>query len=166
MAGKLGAAVALSRICSGTVPTTAVVKVLEASGLSQQDVLGETPIRERMQNQASAVMIATELQKESGELRRDRAIGMRKLSRQFRPERAVAARRCGLSRERQPQDHMEPCMSQLTKPPFSMVGIDHVVFLVDDLAARRRAGMPRFWAASPAIPTRSSEWSSSGAAPR
>jgi len=67
LAGKLGAAVALSRICSGTVPTTAVVKVLEASGLSQQDVLGETPIRERMQNQASAVMIATESQKESGE---------------------------------------------------------------------------------------------------
>jgi hypothetical protein len=67
VAGKLGAAVALSRICSGTVPTTAVVKVLEASGLSQQDVLGETQIRERMQNQASAVMIATESQKESGE---------------------------------------------------------------------------------------------------
>src|SRR3954469_1778368 len=67
LAGKLGAAVALSRICHGTVTTTGVVKVLEASGLSQQDVLGETPIRERMQNQASAVMIATESQKESGE---------------------------------------------------------------------------------------------------
>jgi hypothetical protein len=67
LAGKLGAAVALSRICSGTVPTTAVVKVLEASGLTEQDVLGETPIRERMQKQAAAVMLANNLQKESGE---------------------------------------------------------------------------------------------------
>ena len=67
IAGKLGAAVALSRICSGTVPTTAVVKVLEASGLTEQDVLGETPIRERMQKQAAAVMLANNLQKESGE---------------------------------------------------------------------------------------------------
>ena len=67
LAGKLGAAVALSRICNGTVPTTAVVKALEASGLTEQDVLGETPIRERMQNRASAVMLATNSQKESGE---------------------------------------------------------------------------------------------------
>ena len=67
IAGKLGAAVALSRICSGTVPTTAVVKVLEASGLTEQDVLGETPIRERMQKQAAAVVLANNLQKESGE---------------------------------------------------------------------------------------------------
>ena len=67
LAGKLGAAVAFSRICSGTVPTTAVVKVLEASGLTEQDVLGETPIRERMQEQASAVMLANNQQKESGE---------------------------------------------------------------------------------------------------
>jgi hypothetical protein len=67
LAGKLGAAVALSRICTGTVPTTAVVKVLEASGLTEQDVLGETPIRERMQEKASAVMLANTMQKESGE---------------------------------------------------------------------------------------------------
>jgi 1-aminocyclopropane-1-carboxylate deaminase/D-cysteine desulfhydrase-like pyridoxal-dependent ACC family enzyme len=67
LAGKLGAAVALSRICTGTVPTTAIAKVLEASGLTEQDVLGETPIRERMQKQASAVMLANNLQKESGE---------------------------------------------------------------------------------------------------
>jgi ABC-type proline/glycine betaine transport system substrate-binding protein len=67
LAGKVGAAVAQSRICSGTVPTTAVAKVLEASGLNEQDVLGETPIRERMQKQASAVMLANNQQKESGE---------------------------------------------------------------------------------------------------
>src|SRR5882757_1384610 len=29
-------------------------------------------------------------------------------------------------------------MPELTKPPFSMVGIDHVVFLVDDLARATR----------------------------
>jgi len=67
LAGKLGAAVALSRICSGTVPTTSVMRALEASGLTEQDVLGETAVRERMQSQASAVMSANNLRKERGE---------------------------------------------------------------------------------------------------
>jgi len=67
LAGKLGAAVALSRICSGTVPTTSVMRALEASGLSQQDVLGQTAVRQRMQSQAAAVMSANNLRKERGE---------------------------------------------------------------------------------------------------
>jgi hypothetical protein len=56
LAGKLGAAVALSRICTGTVPTTAVVKALEASGLTQSDVLGDTPIHQRMRSEAAAIL--------------------------------------------------------------------------------------------------------------
>ena len=56
LAGKVGAAVALARICTGTVPTTAVVKALEAGGLTQSDVLGDTPIRQQMQSRASAVL--------------------------------------------------------------------------------------------------------------
>jgi hypothetical protein len=71
LAGKLGAAVALSRICSGTVPTTSVMRALEASGLTQQDVLGETAVRERMQSQASAVISANNLRKERGEPQAD-----------------------------------------------------------------------------------------------
>src|SRR3954452_387573 len=56
LAGRIGAAVALSRLCTGTVPTTAVVKALEAGGLTESDVLGDTPIRRRMQRRASAVL--------------------------------------------------------------------------------------------------------------
>jgi hypothetical protein len=67
LAGKLGAAVALSRICSGTVPTTSVMRALEASGLTQQDVLGQTAVRERMQSQAFAVISANNQRKERGE---------------------------------------------------------------------------------------------------
>lgn len=67
LAGRLGETVALSRICSGTVPTTAVVKALEASGLSEADVLGETVIRDRMQHQASAVMLSVSFRKDHGE---------------------------------------------------------------------------------------------------
>jgi hypothetical protein len=66
LAGQIGAAVALSRICSGTVPTTAVVKALEASGLTESDVLGDTPIRERMRRQASEVMSTSRLRGEGG----------------------------------------------------------------------------------------------------
>ena len=71
LAGKLGAAVALSRICSGTVPTTSVMRALEASGLTQQDVLGETAVRERMQSQAAAIISANNLRKERGEPQAD-----------------------------------------------------------------------------------------------
>src|SRR4051794_5050294 len=67
LAGRLGAAVALSRICSGTVPTTSVMRALEANGLSQEDVLGQTAVRERMQSQASAIISASNLRKERGE---------------------------------------------------------------------------------------------------
>lgn len=67
LAGKIGAVVAMSRICTGTVPTTAVVKVLEANGLTESDVLGNTPIRERMQHEASTVMQASKIRRDSGE---------------------------------------------------------------------------------------------------
>lgn len=66
LAGKIGAAVALSRICNGTVPTTAVVKALEASGLTERDVLDDTPIRARMQRQASAVLSDSNRKKDEG----------------------------------------------------------------------------------------------------
>lgn len=56
LAERLGAAVALSRLCTGTVPTTAVVAALQAGGLTQDDVLADTPIRERMQGGAAAVL--------------------------------------------------------------------------------------------------------------
>ena len=51
------------------------------------------------------------------------------------------------------------------RPPFSLVGIDHVVFIVDDLKKATK------WYADvlgcqPAIPTRPSAWSRSGAARR
>jgi hypothetical protein len=66
LAGKIGAAVALSRICNGTVPTSAVVKALQASGLTESDVLQDTPIRARMQSQASAVLSASNRKKDEG----------------------------------------------------------------------------------------------------
>ena len=98
-----------------------------------------------------------------------------------RPLRRVAgagnSRSCDAARSRQyscpsgshPESESSlgrPQMSQLTKPPFSMVGIDHVVFLVDDLARATALVCARFWAASRATPIRSSAWSRSGAAPR
>ena len=67
LAGKLGAVVALSRICSGTVPTRAVVDTLQANGLTESDVLGETPIRQRMTREASAVMLANKTKRDKGE---------------------------------------------------------------------------------------------------
>jgi hypothetical protein len=66
LAGKIGAAVALSRICTGTVPTTAVIATLEASGLTESDLLEDTPIHERMQREASAVMQAHQADREAG----------------------------------------------------------------------------------------------------
>lgn len=66
LAGRLGAAVALSRICTGTVPTTAVVKALAAGGLSQSDVLGDTPIHQRMQLRASAILSDTNRKRDAG----------------------------------------------------------------------------------------------------
>jgi hypothetical protein len=59
LAGRIGTAVALSRICNGTVPTTAVVKALAAGGLTEGDVLGDTPVRARMQRDAAAVIEAS-----------------------------------------------------------------------------------------------------------
>src|SRR5262245_18915325 len=66
LAGRIGAAVALSRICTGTVPTTAVVKALEAGGLTQGDVLGDTPIHQRMQSRASAVVSDSNRKRDAG----------------------------------------------------------------------------------------------------
>ena len=66
LAARLGAAVALSRICNGTVPTTAVMTALAAGGLTQGDVLGDTPIRERMQSAAAAVVSDSERQRSEG----------------------------------------------------------------------------------------------------
>jgi hypothetical protein len=66
LAGRLGAAVALSRLCTGTVPTTAVVRALAAGGLSQSDVLGDTPIRQRMQKQASAILSDSNRKRDAG----------------------------------------------------------------------------------------------------
>lgn len=67
LAGKIGAAVAHSRICSDTVPTTAVVDVLKANGLTEMDILEDTPIRERMVREASAVMKANMARRNNGE---------------------------------------------------------------------------------------------------
>jgi len=66
LADRIGAAVALSRICTGTVPTTAVVSALEAGGLTQDDVLGDTPIRRRMQRGAAAVLAESERKRGAG----------------------------------------------------------------------------------------------------
>lgn len=66
LAGRLGAAVALSRICTGTVPTTAVVKALQASGLTQSDVLGDTPINRQMRSRASAVLSDSNRRRDAG----------------------------------------------------------------------------------------------------
>jgi hypothetical protein len=66
LAGRLGAAVALSRICTGTVPTTAVVKALEAGGLTQGDVLGDTPINRQMRSRASAIVSDSNRKRDAG----------------------------------------------------------------------------------------------------
>jgi hypothetical protein len=66
LAGRLGAAVALSRVCTGTVPTTAVVKALTAGGISQSDVLGDTPIHQRMQKQAAAILSDINRKRDAG----------------------------------------------------------------------------------------------------
>jgi hypothetical protein len=66
LADRLGAAVALSRICTGTVPTTAVVSALEAGGLTQGDVLGDTPIHQRMQGGAAAVLAGSNRKRDGG----------------------------------------------------------------------------------------------------
>ena len=71
---------ALSRICSGTVPTTAVVEVLEASGLSQQDVLGESDPRAYAEPGFGSIVprIAEGKRRVA---RRDRAIGVEAIGR-------------------------------------------------------------------------------------
>jgi hypothetical protein len=69
LADKIGTAVALSRICNGTVPTTAVVRALAGSGLSETDVLDDTPIRRRMQRQAAVVIAANNRKIKDGEPR-------------------------------------------------------------------------------------------------
>jgi hypothetical protein len=69
LAGKIGAAVALSRICNGTVPTSAVIATLAASGLTEDDVLADTPIRQHMRSEAVAVMQASKADQDSGKPR-------------------------------------------------------------------------------------------------
>jgi hypothetical protein len=69
LAEKIGTAVAQSRICNGTVPTSAVVRALAGSGLTEKDVLDDTAIRRRMQRQASAVLAASDQQIKGGEPR-------------------------------------------------------------------------------------------------
>lgn len=58
LARRIGGAVAMSRICNGTVPTTAVIATLEAGGLTEQDILGDTAIRRRIESEAEVVMSA------------------------------------------------------------------------------------------------------------
>jgi hypothetical protein len=69
LAEKIGTAVAQSRICNGTVPTTAVVRALAGSGLTERDVLDDTPIRQRMQRQAATVTAASNRKIDKGEPR-------------------------------------------------------------------------------------------------
>jgi hypothetical protein len=66
LAGRIGAAVALSRICNGTVPTSAVIATLQANGLTENDVLGDTPLRRRMQSGATAVVAASRAEQDGG----------------------------------------------------------------------------------------------------
>ena len=88
LAGKLGAAVALSRICSGTVPTTSVMRALEASGLTQQDVLGETAVRRAHAKPGRRGHVGQQFAEGTRRTAgRDRQVGLRQLPRQFRPER-------------------------------------------------------------------------------